>query len=71
MSNNLAALPKPKFVVDDAGRKSGVLLSIRDYNRLAAAWEEVADARDFRESRKTATSFISIDELRRRVLKKR
>ena len=61
---------KPKFVMDDSGRKSAVLLSIRDYERLLAAWEEVADAQDFAASRASAKEFISPGELRRRVLHK-
>jgi hypothetical protein len=60
--------PKPKFVVDEHGKKSGVLLSIEDYERLMEAWEEVADADDFAEARRTTKNFISPDELRRRVL---
>ena len=59
---------KPKFVMDDSGRKSAVLLSIRDYERLLAAWEEVADAQDFAAARSSAKEFISPGELRRRVL---
>jgi len=59
--------PKPKFIVDDSGKKSGVLLSLRDYKKLSAAWEEVADAEDFAEAKKTARGFVSSDELRIRV----
>lgn len=61
---------KPKFVMDDSGRKSAVLLSIRDYERLLAAWEEVADAQDFAAARASAKKCISPGELRRRVLNK-
>jgi len=64
------ATPKPKFVMDDSGRKSAVLLSMRDYERLLAAWEEVADAQDFAAARASAKEFISPGELRRRVLNK-
>jgi len=59
--------PNPRFVIDRSGKRSGVILSVRDYERLLAAWEEVVDALDFDEARKTARSFISADELRRRV----
>ena len=62
--------PKPKFVMDDSGRKSAVLLSVRDYERLLAAWEEVADAQDFVAARASAKEFLSPSELRRRVLNK-
>ncbi len=68
MGSSKSAVLKPKFIIDDSGRKSGVLLSIRDYNRLAAAWEEVADSRDFIQARDTAKVFISPEVLRRRQL---
>ena len=63
--------PVPRFVVNRAGKKAGVLLSTGDYARLVAAWEEVADAADFAAARRSAKSFISVDELRRQVRKKR
>ena len=62
--------PKPKFVMDDSGKKSAVVLSLSDYERLLAAWEEVADAHEFAEARSSAREFISPGELRRRVLNK-
>ena len=61
--------PKPKFVVDESGKKSAVLLSIRDYERLLDAWEEVLDSADFAAARESASNFVSTDELRRRVFK--
>ena len=60
---------KPKFLVDESGKKSAVLLSIRDYKRLVDALEEVLDAADFAAARESATDFVSTDELRRRVFK--
>ena len=59
---------KAKFVVDRSGRKSAVLLSVRDFKRLMEAWEEVTDSRDFAKAKRTAKSFISVEALRRRVL---
>ena len=42
---------KPKFVVDDSGKKSAVLLSPKDYERLRSAWEEIQDSKDFAEAK--------------------
>lgn len=61
--------PKPKFVVDESGKKSAVVLSIRDYERLLEAWEEVLDAADYTAACESASDFVSTDELRRRVFK--
>jgi PHD/YefM family antitoxin component YafN of YafNO toxin-antitoxin module len=63
-----SAGPKPKYVVDENGKTSAVVLSVRDYERLLAAWEEVADAADFAAARKSARKFVSAKELRRRVM---
>ena len=68
-SNMTTGAPKPKFVVDEAGKKSAVVLSIRDYERLLSAWEKVLDASDFAAAHASATDFISTDELRRRAFK--
>ena len=64
------AAPNPKFVVDASGKKSGVLLKIRDYEQLIEAWEEVADAKDFAAARGSAKAFVSPNELRGKVLGK-
>lgn len=63
-----SAIPKPKFVVDESGNTREVILSVKDYKRLVAAWEEVADSEDFAAARRTCRETISIEELRHRVL---
>ena len=59
--------PKPKYVVNESGKASSVILTVADYERLLAAWEEVADSEDFATAKTTAKRLISADELRRRV----
>lgn len=66
-----AKVPAPKFVLDETGKKLEVIISISDYERLLAAWEEVADAIDFQEARESAGEFISAEELSRQVLGKK
>ncbi len=63
--------PLPKFLVDQTGKKSAVVLSVRDYERLLSAWEEVADANDFSTARKSARSFVSLEQLQRAVCRKK
>ena len=55
--------PIPRFVIDESGKTSAVVLSVRDYKRLLAAWEEVSDAADFAAARKSARRFVSVDDL--------
>jgi hypothetical protein len=52
----------PRYIVDEAGRRTQVVLSVRDYKRLLAAWEDVADAGDFAAAKRTAKSFMSLEE---------
>jgi len=65
------SIPKPKYIVEPSGRKSAVVLSLHEYERLYAAWEEVADAADFAAARRSARKFVSPDELRRQLRRKR
>ena len=65
-----AGTPKPRFIVDENGKKSSVLLSMADYRKLMDAWEEVADAEEFAEARGTATNFITMDDLRCHLTKR-
>ncbi|MFH0794313.1 MAG: hypothetical protein V2A74_09815 [bacterium] len=67
----MKSAPKAQYVVNESGEKSAVLVSLGDYERLLAAWEEVADAEDFSTARKTVRKFISPQELRRKVASKR
>jgi hypothetical protein len=52
----------PRYIVDEAGRPTQVVLTVRDYKRLLAAWEDVADARDFAAAKGSAKSFVSLEE---------
>jgi len=56
--------PKPRFIVDESGKRSAVILKIPGYERLLAAWEEAADANDFAAARASAKTFLSPSELR-------
>ena len=58
---------EPRFVYDADGNKSEVLLKIADFERLIEALEEAQDVLDFDAAEATATEFIDVVELRRRV----
>ncbi len=63
--------PKPRYLVDESGKKSAVVLSVDDYSRLLEAWEEVADAEDFDAARKSAKDFVPAHSLRGQVFRGR
>ncbi len=66
-----ASTPKARFIVEPSGRRSAVVIALRDYERLLAAWEEVADARDFADAKASSKATISVEQLRRTVMKRK
>lgn len=55
---------KPKYVVDEKGRKTAVVLSIKDYRALMQRLEDLEDALDLDHAVETATSFRPYYEIR-------
>ncbi|MCY3871406.1 MAG: hypothetical protein OXG87_17795 [Gemmatimonadetes bacterium] len=55
---------KPKYVVDEKGRKTAVLLSIKDYRALMQRLEDLEDALDLDRAVETATGFREYSEIR-------
>ena len=48
---------KPRYLVDEAGRKTGAVLSMKDYRRLMQRLEDLEDALDLDRAIRTATGF--------------
>ena len=65
----MEAISKPRFVVDESGNRTGVILDLSDYESLLKAWEEVSDCEDFDYARKSSEEFIPVQELRNRLAK--
>ena len=55
---------KPKYVVDEKGRKTAVVLSIKDYRALMQRLEDLEDALDLDQAAETATGFREYSEIR-------
>jgi hypothetical protein len=55
---------KPKYLVNEQGRKTAVVLSISDYRKLMQRLEELEDALDLDETVEAATGFRDYDEIR-------
>lgn len=59
---------KPRYLVDEAGRKTGAVLSMKDYRRLMQRLEDLEDALDLDRAVRTAAGFRDYatvrDELR-------
>ena len=55
---------KPKYVVDEKGRKTAVVLSIKDYRALMQRLEDLEDALDLDRGVEAATGFRAYSEIR-------
>ena len=55
---------KPKYVVNEKGRKTAVVLSIKDYRALMQRLEDLEDALDLDRAVETATGFREYSEIR-------
>ena len=55
---------KPKYLVNERGRKTSVVLSMKDYHRLLQRLEDLEDALELDEAVETATGFRDYSEIR-------
>lgn len=55
---------KPRYLVDEAGRKTGAVLSMKDYRRLMQRLEDLEDALDLDRAVRTATGFRDYTTIR-------
>lgn len=58
---------QPRFIHDKEGARSEVVLSIEDYQILIEAWEDLEDARDFEEAKRTTTDFLTLEQLKKEL----
>jgi len=57
-------MAKAKYIVDEKGRKTAILLDINEYRRFLERMEELEDALSLDEAIRTAQSFRAYDEIR-------
>ena len=55
---------KPRYLVDEAGRKTGAVLSMKDYRRLMQRLEDLEDALDLDRAVRAATGFREYEAIR-------
>ena len=53
-----------KYVTDTKGRKTAVVIDLREYRRLLKRLEDLEDALDLRSAKETATSFRDLSDIR-------
>ena len=63
-------LIKPKYVVDEKGKKESVVLSLEDYEDLLEQLEDLEAGLALDNAADEATKFINLDEVEKRLRKK-
>jgi PHD/YefM family antitoxin component YafN of YafNO toxin-antitoxin module len=63
----MMTMPKPKFITDENGNKTDVVLSLADYEALLEALEDAHDLYVVTERRAETEEYISLDELKRNL----
>jgi hypothetical protein len=59
---------KAKFITDEKGKKSSVVIDLKDYKNLLDYIEDLEDAYDLLKAEKEAADFIPYDLFRKRLL---
>lgn len=54
-----------KYIVDSAGRRTAVVISVREFKSLVHELEDLRDAQFVDEAEATAEGFVGLGELRR------
>jgi PHD/YefM family antitoxin component YafN of YafNO toxin-antitoxin module len=60
---------KPKYLVNEKGRKTAAVLSMKDYRSLMQRLEDLEDALDLDQAVETATDFREYGEIRAELQK--
>jgi len=53
---------KEKYVIDKSGRKTGVILGIREYNKLKEKIEDYRDKLELQKAKRIAKKFTLLDD---------
>jgi uncharacterized membrane protein YvbJ len=58
---------KPKYITDEKGKKTSVVIDLRDYKNLMDYLEDLEDAQDLLKAEREATGFIPYDVFRKKL----
>ena len=64
-----ADIAKPKFLIDEKGRKKAVVLDLKKYKHIIEIMENLEDANDLLNAEREATAFTPYEKFRKRWLK--
>lgn len=60
---------KPKYLVDEKGHRTAVVINLKDYNSLMEFIEDLEDANDLLRAEKKAAGFTPYEKFRQKWLK--
>ncbi len=60
---------KTKYLIDEKGHKTAVVINLKDYKSLLQFIEDLEDANDLLKAEKEATKFTPYEKFRQRWLK--
>ncbi|HUK57451.1 MAG TPA: hypothetical protein VLY20_12430 [Nitrospiria bacterium] len=58
---------KPQFITDEKGRKTSVVIDLRDYKNLMEYLEDLEDANDLLKAEREAAGFIPYERIRKKL----
>ena len=61
---------KPKYIVDEKGKKQAVLLTLKDYQKMETIIEDMEDTIDLLRAEREAVSFTPYEKFRKKWLSK-
>ncbi len=59
---------KPRYIIDENGRKTAVVINVKEYDELINFIEDLEDTRDLLKAELEATEFTPYEEFRKRWL---
>jgi len=67
----MKTLVKPRYVTDEQGRKTSVIIPLRDYESMIDGLDDLEDTCDLLKAEREATGFIPYEIFRAKFLKGR
>jgi len=61
---------KPKYLVDEKGRKKAVVINLKEYENILGLIEDLEDANDILRAEREATDFTPYEKFRKAWLKR-
>ncbi|MBI5198273.1 MAG: hypothetical protein HZA19_06665 [Nitrospirae bacterium] len=59
---------KPKFITDEKGQRTSVIINLKDYEHLLDYLEDLEDAHDLLKAEREATNFIPYETFRKKII---